>query len=141
MKRLLLSIFFLAASCANPIYSEPDSPSTQATGLSCSAKFASGECVSLAWKQLPTEEEFGSFELSIFRTGERSEPVDVPALHVLLWMPSMGHGSSPVELNHTAPGTYLATNVFFSMRGDWEIRVQRKEGQNVPDQAILPYRF
>ena len=140
--RFLLALFlFLATSCANPIYSEPDAPSTQSASLTCSAKFNAGQCVSLAWKQLPTEEDFGSFELSVFLPGEPAELVDLADLRVVLWMPSMGHGSSPVELTRKSSGLYLASNVFFSMRGDWEIRVQKREGQNVQDQAILPYRF
>jgi hypothetical protein len=68
---------------------------------------------------------------------------------IKLWMPSMGHGSSPVKISQAlgtagAPldGVFNVTNVFFVMPGEWEIRVIVKDGNgNLLDQAALPYRF
>lgn len=51
-------------------------------------------------------------------------------INVVLWMPSMGHGSAPTQVVPAVdangiliPGTFLVKNVFFMMGGDWEIRV------------------
>ena len=40
-----------------------------------------------------------------------------------LWMPSMGHGSSPVGLFPQAGGCTAIRNMNFMMRGDWEVRL------------------
>ncbi len=45
---------------------------------------------------------------------------------VLLWMPSMGHGSAPVKLDKLGPAQFRVTNVYFIMPGDWEIRLSLK---------------
>lgn len=58
---------------------------------------------------------------------------------ISLWMPSMGgmpskgHGSAPTQIQpvlnpkgEVVTGTYLVTNMFFLMAGDWEIQVTVK---------------
>lgn len=63
-------------------------------------------------------------------------PVEAPGLFkVILWMPDMGHGSSPTQLlremdsqNRPLMGVYRVINMFFVMSGVWEIRVQLKTG-------------
>ena len=138
-----LFLALLLASCANPKYasSDPLAGTDQGTRLSCQARFRAGPCVSIAWEKLPTEEEFGSFVFTVFREGATPAPEDLPNVSVVLWMPSMGHGSSPVTVTRLDTGTYRASSVFFTMGGDWEIRFQVKAGSNVQDQANLPLRF
>jgi hypothetical protein len=48
----------------------------------------------------------------------------------------MNHGSSPVFTSLEDTGTYRAKNVFFIMPGEWEIKFQIKEGNQVVDEAI-----
>jgi hypothetical protein len=60
---------------------------------------------------------------------------------VVLWMPSMGHGSSPVSVAKIDVGTYRASQVFFTMPGDWEIRIQRLVNGAVVEQAVIALRF
>lgn len=52
---------------------------------------------------------------------------------VTLWMPSMGHGSAPTKIERlldsqgkAVKGTYLVSNMYFVMPGDWDIRVSVK---------------
>ena len=59
-------------------------------------------------------------------------------LHVFLWMPSMGHGSSPVKIQKVADGEYDVTNVNFIMGGKWDLRIQLKEGNQVVDEVVVP---
>ena len=40
-----------------------------------------------------------------------------------LWMPSMGHGSSPVSLFPQGSGCTAIRNMNFMMRGNWDVRV------------------
>jgi hypothetical protein len=134
------------AGCANPKYvTGGGDPGAQkgGAGAECMARFASGACVSLTWEQRPTDGAFGSFLFKIFRPNladGSAVPVD-PAtgqVAVLLWMPGMGHGSAPVKVSRIDVGTFRADNVFFTMKGDWEIHVQLKEGDVVQDEAVIP---
>ena len=59
-------------------------------------------------------------------------------LNLYLWMPDMGHGSADVKINQLAPGEYEITNVFFVMKGAWEIHVEMVNGQEVLDEVIIP---
>ena len=52
---------------------------------------------------------------------------------VSLWMPSMGHGSAPTQIQRVldnqgqvVTGTYQIRNMYFVMAGDWDVRVTLK---------------
>jgi hypothetical protein len=43
---------------------------------------------------------------------------------VQLFMPDMGHGSSPTKIGKLAePGLYTVNRIYFTMPGTWEVRV------------------
>lgn len=133
----LLSVFalgLLLAGCAKPTYLSGGESGASKSGSGCMATFAiSGSCVELKWEKFPTETDFGSFIFTI--TDSTGILVDAPSTNattlpkVVLWMPSMGHGSSPVTVERLGTGLYRATAVFFSMKGDWEIRFQTSSEQ------------
>lgn len=135
--KLLVLLLFLAA-CAKPNYVDqaPDQfrPSTQ----SCQFNFATEElCLRVVWETIPNESQVGSLRLTFSdpSNGERLlDPRHAPL--VFLWMPSMGHGSSPVTMERLGPGVYQARDVFFIMPGIWEIRYQLKEGSTVIEEVI-----
>ncbi len=106
-------------------------------------------CAQLNWVKQPSGDETGDFELRFWSLdgGTATGPFVDPALtvSVKLWMPSMGHGSSPVKVSrlldqHGQPraGEFTATGVYFVMPGAWEIHVQLKEGSRVVEEVILP---
>jgi len=64
---------------------------------------------------------------------------DLPSFKIYLWMPSMGHGSSPVSIKKLASGDYEVNNVFFIMGGRWELRFNILKNNEVVDEVILPY--
>jgi hypothetical protein len=109
-------------------------------------------CGRLEWVRLPSDEETGIFLLRFTRVESGSSlPADAPAglrVAVKLWMPDMGHGSSPVKVvrpwnasGSPEPGLYRAEEVHFVMPGAWEIRVIFKDESGAPvDQAVLPYQ-
>jgi hypothetical protein len=144
--KLILSLFASLAvvaglaGCANPKYVTTDGGPGERKGGSeteCLARFASG-----AWEKRPTDGAFGSFLFKTFRPNladGSAVPMDPNGgtVAVLLWMPGMGHGSSPVTVTRIDVGTFRAANVFFTMKGDWEIHVQLKEGDVVQDEAII----
>ena len=120
---------------------------------SCSLRFErTGMCGRLEWVKVPSEDETGVFLLRFTRIENGSVIAsDAPTglkVAVKLWMPDMGHGSSPVKvvrpLNASGlpeAGLYRAEEVHFVMAGAWEIRVVFKDESGAPfDQAVLLYR-
>jgi len=139
MKRILFLLFALTA-CANPKYASTESSSAGETFQpQISASFHGGNSVGLRWESAPTEEDFGSFTFLISRNGTAVDPQALPS--VVLWMPSMGHGSSPVTVERLGSGKFRATKVFFAMKGQWEIHIQMPGSTEGKDEAILPFTF
>lgn len=136
----------LVLGCAEKKYAQTSGfGGGQEKAGTCPASFSAGLCISMKWERVPTESEFGAFLFQTYRLNPQDnsvsleDPQDAPA--VVLWMPSMGHGSSPVTVERVAAGTYRASQVFFTMRGDWEIRFQLKDKNGVRDQAVIPLIF
>jgi hypothetical protein len=126
--------------------SEPDSQSQDSDTSAeprqkCDFLFsAQNLCASLAWVKKSSAEEPGEFLLSFWSKDQNpnqavvlSNP-DADRVFVKLWMPDMGHGSSPVTTSQALEsngspriGVFRATGVFFVMGGKWEIVVQLKD--------------
>jgi len=131
----------LLAACASPKYP----PVASATTAAANASFASHAAVDLTWEKMPTEMEMGSFLFQTYRTSTLAG-TEVPqdlgdTVSVFLWMPSMGHGSSPVTVERLGAGRYRASAVFFLMKGDWEIHFQVKNGKDISDEAVLAITY
>ncbi|MBU6154334.1 MAG: hypothetical protein KGP28_08545 [Bdellovibrionales bacterium] len=126
--------------------SEPDSQNQDASApagprVSCDFWFLSQNlCASLTWVRKPTSEEPGEFSLSFWNKNQNSDQTVTHSapladkVFVKLWMPDMGHGSSPVTTNQAFDsngtpriGVFRSTGVFFIMGGKWEIIVQLKD--------------
>lgn len=102
-----------------------------------------GFCASMDWIKKATNEVVGSFSFRFWKkaAGSSSGPYETPKtggidlhIEVELWMPSMGHPSAPVTVTQQTDndgnlldGQFLATNVFFIMPEDWEIRIKVKD--------------
>lgn len=145
-------------SCARPNYKEIPSPeipqsntpnqdsnANQKPETECKFILIKEKlCVSITWTKFPTTSEYGSLELNFQPINQEINSATtqeiatqlLPKLSVILWMPSMGHGSVPVKLEASSASTIKVTNVFFIMPGDWEIRIQLKEGNEIYDQII-----
>ena len=131
---LSATLAFGLLACAKPQYLSSPEAGPRKSGSGCIATFKTqNACVDLKWEKFPTETEFGSF---IFSVSDASQILmEAPATDnsvlpkVVLWMPSMGHGSSPVTVERLATGLYRANRVFFTMKGDWEIRFQTASDQ------------
>ncbi|MBO9667733.1 MAG: FixH family protein [Bdellovibrio sp.] len=143
MRALILLLSFFAAACARPDYIDPISRNgSQSQATDCPLKFTqSSLCASLDWVQGPQSPNESEFILKFWNksSGTKAGPfVDPPqTLSVILWMPSMGHGSSPVTIEKIEDGTYRVRRVYFIMPGDWEIRTFLKDGATVIDQATV----
>lgn len=147
-KSLQLGVVFFAIGCAQPKYLNADQTgsrqsSPQESKSVCANQFQnSGTCLTWAWEKEPTQNEAGSFLFKTYRLNSADQTaieMDMPAVPlVVLWMPSMGHGSSPTQVERLDVGTYRAKNVFFVMPGEWEIKFQIKQGNAVSDESIVP---
>jgi len=116
---------------------------------SCPLEFPKhGLCASWTWEKMPTDQDLGGAQLRFWKKalGTENGPFVDPndEVFVKLWMPDMGHGSSPVKTEKTLdsgggviPGVYEATKIFFVMPGHWEIWVQLKNGADLREQAKL----
>lgn len=147
---IAVALLFVTA-CAQPKYettgktnpSGTDDPSNRDQKVSdCEIKFRSSHyCLSWKWEKVPTSKDFGSLVFKVYRGNIYDDtPVlaDLPSQpSVMLWMQSMGHGSSPTNVSRLDIGTYRAANVFFIMPGDWEFHFQVKDGANVLDEAVV----
>lgn len=143
---ILGSIILIFVGCAQPKYvnanSSENNTGVQEAVANCSVQFTQAQiCVAWYWEKKPTSSEVGSFIFKTFRlnsfdsTAIEVNPVTVP--QVQLWMPSMGHGSTPTQVTQLDTGTYRAENVFFIMPGEWDIRFQIKDGDTVNDEALV----
>ncbi|RYZ73595.1 MAG: hypothetical protein EOP05_09900 [Proteobacteria bacterium] len=132
-------------ACAHPNYIEQSgqalSPEKGSAG-ECLLKFTSQDlCGDFNWEKMPNESETGVFVVRFThpQSGSLVDP-SLP-LKVILWMPSMGHGSSPVEVTRLSTGLYRVARVFFSMPGTWQIRFQLMQANNVVEEQIATLQF
>lgn len=132
---ILMMSFFGTVALAEP--SMMDVIETESTVV----KFnETGYSFVLAWQLGPKRGE-SRFTMRTWKNdlGTMNGPFqDLPqALNVVLWMPSMGHGSAPTKVSRVAPGEYDVSNVQFIMGGRWDIKFQLKQGNTVVDEAIV----
>lgn len=162
---LLGLVSFLTQGCAKPNYQDttafptentdsgnPSNPTTEKPQeKNCELYLSKSQiCLHVQWLQKPNTQSNASFSLT-FTQGKTDQPVTLDTfeklaqdLKIILWMPSMGHGSVPVVIkkNLEPTGTSLSSSltierVYFIMPGDWEIRFQLKENENIIDETHI----
>jgi hypothetical protein len=57
-------------------------------------------------------------------------------LQAFLWMPEMGHGSSPIKTTKIDDGIYELTNISFIMSGLWDMHFEFKYNDIVVEEVI-----
>ncbi len=146
----------VAAEAVTPPVAETTvtDPATVVTEAPCPIEFAVSKlCAAIEWVKNPSEEEKGEFTVKFWKKGEGSQaagPFVDPgyAVGVKLWMPDMGHGSSPVKIRKAVSATgeesvgiYSVTEVYFVMGGDWEIWVILKQGTATIEKAKIDIKI
>lgn len=92
-------------------------------------------CLTQKWDEVPSKTTAGKMTLTFEDSeGRKISPVHTP--FVLLWMPSMGHGSAPVTMTLIEDGVYSVTNVRFIMGGPWDIHYQIKDGARLQEEHV-----
>ena len=82
-----------------------------------------------AWITPPSTREEARMRIE-WRDPKRGAVEPPGKFKIVLWMPDMGHGSAPTKLQRVLdqtgkhiPGAFDVTNMHFTMRGTWEVRV------------------
>ncbi len=146
MKKLFclvsLLVLLLTTACARPDYISKEELNPSQQPGDCPLVFTSTQiCFAVTWLRGPTISGSSDFELRFWdkNTGTKNGPYINPpgTLGILLWMPSMSHGSAPVTITPLAIGEFKVTNVYFVMPKDWEVQFSLENGGQVTDQAAL----
>jgi nitrogen fixation protein FixH len=125
MKKIWASFFIFTILLTTQVLAQP-----------CEMFFKSENlCLEQKWEILPSRTTMGQMTLTFKdHEGRVISPKNTP--FVLLWMPSMGHGSRPVTITLVEDGIYSVTNVKFIMGGPWDIHYQLKDGSKVVEEFI-----
>ena len=134
---LLLSLTILLSSCGDSHIVNDPRGSFQPISVSCQMLFRSEHlCLKYEWELMPTDAAVGSMILTFtdeVHPDRQVSPVSEP--FVVLWMTSMGHGSSPVTVEPIGPGKYRVKDVFFIMPGPWDLKFQLRDGIRVIEEV------
>lgn len=104
----------------------------------CTNQFLNESCFTIDWLTGPRVPNESSFDLKFFKKDQPNEPVQFEyELFIYLWMPSMGHGSSPVNIESLEPGHFKVTNVYFIMGGEWQMIIQLKDPSKIIHESIV----
>lgn len=151
LRFVILVPLLFGLSCAQPKYEtrvdSPVSTSSDKVTADCSVSFnRSGTCLTWQWLVSPASKVYGQALLKVFRPNKFDKTtvlVDPPSLPVVIpFMSSMGHGTSRKPIvNVVDTGTYLVTDLYFTMKGPWEIKIQILNGQEVADEAAITFIY
>ena len=144
MRYLPLALLSILVGCAKPNYASPDSaPANNQRSARNGCTFVlekSGLCATVYWEQLSAG-RVCKFHLVL--SDLHSQLVRNPDgdIAVTPWMPSHGHGTMPVKIEHPSQGVYNISNVIFNMLGTWEVRFKIISRGQVYDEAAMTYTF
>lgn len=131
--KIVFFLFLMAlAGCGkSPLLNKIGKNTSEVTGGSLlSEKFPNTQIsFSMDWIISPGLDDLSSFELKLDR-----ELTPAQRLNVYLWMPEMGHGSSPVEIQQVNSTNYIFSELAFIMPGLWVLHVEILENNQVKDQ-------
>jgi hypothetical protein len=105
---------------------------------SCPVRFSKiNICAQIKWMANANTSTEAVFHLKFDPAQFNSKPIVQENLEVYLWMPSMGHGSSPVTIKKTAQNdTFEISKIFFIMPGIWDVHFKIKNAGQELDHAV-----
>jgi hypothetical protein len=122
----------------------------------CDLEFKKAKlCAEIQWAIKPknvemiTKEDRAEFILAFFKKNQPEVFVSPKgSISVQLFMPSMGHGSEPTRVEpdknlkgEIQEGRFKVTDLYFTMEGDWDIRIELKTGKKKWDEAKFSYHL
>jgi hypothetical protein len=99
------------------------------------------------WITGPLNGAESSFLLKMTHSdGSAAELINAP--EVDLFMPDMGHGSSPTNVQrvlddrgNVVAGAYKVVSVWFIMMGTWELKITLTDAQNKTETQVVNYKI
>jgi len=133
---IFLSFLFICSCGKSPLQMQKSNAVTGTTGLEAAKILKTSQhSLSLNWLSRVNSTEEAHALLIVKKNGVASDLPD--QIKVFLWMPTMGHGSSPITIKKIATGLYDLSQVYFIMDGFWQLRIQVKNGIDIIDEEIF----
>ncbi|PIS10905.1 MAG: serine protease spb1 [Bdellovibrio sp. CG10_big_fil_rev_8_21_14_0_10_47_8] len=133
-------LIFMA--CARPNYKDTSGPLVRPEQAlkDCRLFFHSQQlCAEMSWTQVSTAGDESQFTVRFYHKEDPLVSVDPQgAFSVELWMPSMGHGAPEVSIQKrlNSPGFFDVREVYFIMRGPWDLRLRLQIEGGARDEVI-----
>ena len=125
-KIIIFSFIFILAGCGKP----PFLNKLEKVSNEISSVFPYEDIeFTLNWTVPPTLSELSSLEINLNKPME-----DGISLNAYLWMPEMGHGSSPIEIQKINSTNYALTDLAFIMPGLWVLHIELIENNRIVHQ-------
>lgn len=127
----LLFIFTLANCGKSPLLNKVNKNLNEVTGgVLLSEEFSKEQLgFSMNWILAPALDDLSSFEFKLERPLKNNQ-----TLNVYIWMPEMGHGSSPIDMKQLNSTDYVFSELAFIMPGLWVLHIEILENNQVMDQ-------
>ncbi|MFP5520208.1 MAG: hypothetical protein ACLGGX_09910 [Bdellovibrionia bacterium] len=129
----LLLFMLLFIGCAEPKNAPEDINLQQNQS---GAKCLQDTCLYLFWQQTPEALKLLSAQVVIVNKNLSLTTESIESIY--LWMPSMGHGSSPIKIKSIDPSNLKLDEIYFLMAGDWELRIKLKD---INEEFVWSYYF
>lgn len=126
INHIIVLFFFLLFSCGDSPFLEDDIKEEGFIGtrsLNTKLSFENGLRINPFWAVGPEVASESKITFLLLDKDERPVTQNLD-IRVKLWMPTMGHGSFPVQVTNLGHGLYQASDVFFTMPGYWDIHFQ-----------------
>lgn len=149
--KFFLTIIFISG-CARPNYVNLQGNSAQNKisefSFNCDVTLNKiGSCLQLIWREdivvgKPTKLVIKSFRPNKYDGSAVIESLPIQSnndFKLILWMPSMNHGSAPtrLELPQLDTGTYLFSNLNFIMSGLWHLEFKYYQSGDLIDEGKI----
>ena len=131
-KIILLLFLFTFSSCGKPpILNKTSVNSSEISGGSLLNEQFPNKNISFSinWLSNPNLDDLSSFELKLSKQLSQNQ-----VLSIYIWMPEMGHGSSPVVIKQVNSTDYNVYELAFIMPGLWVLHIEILENNKVIDQ-------
>ncbi len=128
---ILLTLFLLSGCGKSPLFNKLEKTKDEISGgmLLSERLPVIKRSFDLKWVVSPTLDDLSSFEIEFDASLEADHSV-----HAYLWMPDMGHGSSPIEITSSDSLHYTFSELAFIMPGLWVLHLEILKNNQVIDQ-------
>ncbi|AUN99585.1 hypothetical protein C0V70_16020 [Bacteriovorax stolpii] len=127
-KIIFFAAFFTLASCGkSPLFNKLEKTKEIAGSILLEEQLPGAEnSFSLKWNVPPSLSELGIFEITL-----NSPLKTTQTLNAYIWMPDMGHGSSPIVITPLSSVSYEFSELAFIMPGLWVLHIEVLENNQV----------